>query len=68
MRHDGSMSELWQLGALELAARIKAIHFTAGDLVEEGDLLIEFDDSDYQIAVKSAQAAVEVEQERGVEM
>ena len=45
---------------VDINARIGKIHFSAGDMVEEGDLLIEFDDSDYQIAVKSAQAAVEV--------
>ena len=45
---------------VDINARIKQIHFSAGDMVKKGDLLIEFDDTDYQIAVKSAEAALEV--------
>ncbi len=45
---------------VDLSARIKAINFTAGDRVEEGDLLVEFDDTEARIAVQSAEAALEV--------
>lgn len=45
---------------VDINARIKQIHFSAGDMVKKGDLLIEFDDTNYQIAVKSAQATLEV--------
>ncbi len=34
MRHDGPMSELWQLGALELAGRIRAGETTSREVME----------------------------------
>jgi len=40
----------------EVSAVLKAVHFTPGQLVSKGDLLIEFDDSDYQVALQSTNA------------
>lgn len=37
-------------------ARITALHITAGDIVEEGDLLVELDTTDYDIALAEAEA------------
>jgi len=39
-----------------LAAQIKALHITAGEIVHKGDLLVEMDDTDYRIALAQAQA------------
>lgn len=39
-----------------IPAQITAIHVKPGDLVEEGDVLIELDDTDYRIALTEAEA------------
>lgn len=39
-----------------LRAQITALHITAGDIVEKGDLLVEMDDTDYRIALAQAEA------------
>ncbi|NDV49601.1 efflux RND transporter periplasmic adaptor subunit [Salipiger sp. PrR003] len=39
-------------------AQITAMHITAGDFVEEGDLLVEMDETHYRIALAQAHAAL----------
>lgn len=43
----------------EVSAVIKKIHFTPGAMVEKGELLIEFDESNYQTAHKAAAAQLQ---------
>jgi RND family efflux transporter MFP subunit len=40
----------------EVSATLKATHFAPGDVVDEGQLLVELDDSKYQAAVNAATA------------
>ena len=40
----------------EVSAVLRKIHFSPGQMVEEGDLLLEFDDSQYRAAHEAAQA------------
>ncbi|WP_306574505.1 efflux RND transporter periplasmic adaptor subunit, partial [Anaerotruncus massiliensis (ex Togo et al. 2019)] len=41
----------------EVAGKVTAVHFTAGDTVKAGDLLFEMDDSDAQLDYEIAQAS-----------
>lgn len=41
-----------------VTAKITAIHVKAGDVVEEGQLLVELDQTDYKIALAQAEAAL----------
>ncbi len=43
----------------EISATLKATHFAPGDLVEEGQLLVELEDSKYKAAVNAARAQVQ---------
>lgn len=41
-----------------LSAQISGLHITAGDIVEQGDLLVELDQTDYKIALAEAAANI----------
>jgi RND family efflux transporter MFP subunit len=43
----------------EVSATLKATHFSPGDVVEEGKLLVELDDSKYRAAVNAAKAQLQ---------
>ena len=43
----------------EIKARLTAIHFSAGDLVNEGDLLAELDPSEYKANLSAAEAELQ---------
>jgi RND family efflux transporter MFP subunit len=43
----------------EIKARLTAIHFSAGDLVKEGDLLAELDPSEYKANLSAAEAELQ---------
>ncbi len=43
----------------EISATLQAIHFAPGDIVEQGQLLVELDDAKYQAAVNAAKAQVQ---------
>ena len=40
----------------EITATVKAIHFSPGDMVEKGELLLEFDDATYRAEYEVAEA------------
>lgn len=42
----------------QISARLVANHFTAGDMVEKGQLLVELDNTEVQVALEAAQADV----------
>lgn len=56
-RHPGVIEALQEaLIRPEISARLLATHFSAGDLVEKGDLLVELDASQYQAQLEGAKA------------
>ena len=56
-RHPGVIEALQEARIRpQVTARLVATHFSAGDLVEEGDLLVELDASEYEAQLDAARA------------